>query len=140
MKSFALRIWVGVVLFLGNLAVIGVVVFLTTKNGFTTDQQKMLLLVIGPMTVPNVVTAIRYCLREVGAESADDRPATLAEKIFGLGPAILFPLLLIGFTTAKAFNTIIRDFNSLLTNVALLEGAFGGTVALVMKSLFEHEE
>jgi hypothetical protein len=139
MKSSALRIWVGVVLFLGNLAVVGVVVFLTTKNGFTTDQQKMLLLVIGPMTVPNVVTAIRYCLRE-GAESADDKRATLAQKIFGLGPVILFPLLLIGFTTAKAFNTIIRDFNSLLTNVALLEGAFGGTVALVMKSLFKHEE
>jgi ABC-type transport system involved in cytochrome c biogenesis permease component len=139
MKFHVLRNWVAGILFLGNLAVAIVVAFLTAKNGYTMDQQKMLLLVVLPMTIPNVVPAIRSSLSKVGTEWAQ-QTATSADKIFGLGSVILFPLLLIGVITAKAFNYVIRDFESLLTDVAVLEGAFGGTVAVVMKRFFEREK
>ena len=140
MQESTLSVMAAVLLFSGNLLVVVLVVLVTSLGGFTKDQEKLLLLVIAPMTAPSMTAAFRYFLKKSPPDAQSREMATFGEKVFGLGPLILFPAILSATILAKAFNVLIREFDSLLTDIAVIEGVFGGIVALVTQRFFKHEE
>ena len=141
MKQSTLRIWIGVVLFLGGLILALLVIALTAAGGYTGNQQKLLLLIISPMLMPSMTAAVRYLLslkrQNVYLPVAY---ATAGEKIFGLGPVILFPVILALALIAKAYNFVVRDFDSFLIEIAAIEGFFGVIIALVTQHFFAEEK
>ena len=140
MQESGLRLRLAIVLFLGNFFDVMLVLLLTGSGGFTQDQQKMLLLVIGPMTAPSMMSGARYFLKKERANSVLMEVATTGEKVFGLGPVILLPTLIGIIVLAKAFNIFVRDFKSLITDIAVLEGIFGRMMALITQRFFGAKE
>ena len=135
MDKDRVRTGVAALLVAGHLLVFALVIVFYYRGGFSFDQAKTTIGLIGPLFLAYTVAALRWLLPR-RRRSAKPVAVDLAYLGFALLLPVGFLVYIIALVVAQAYHLGIDDFQGFTDLLALGEGVFAVYLGILMESLF----